>query len=66
MRERVTGYWTLAWVGLISNIIALPVIGLIITRSGKILVTSIVTLIALVILYKTQYEEDEKDKTGTG
>ena len=26
MRERVIGYWTLAWIGLISNIIALPII----------------------------------------
>ena len=30
MRERVIGYWTLAWAGLISNIIALPIIALII------------------------------------
>ena len=30
MRERVFGYWTLAWLGLISNIIALPIITLII------------------------------------
>ena len=29
MRERVTGYWTLAWLGLVSNIIALPIITLI-------------------------------------
>ena len=29
MRERVIGYWTLAWIGLISNIIALPIITLI-------------------------------------
>ena len=29
MRERVLGYWTLAWFGLISNIVALPVIALI-------------------------------------
>ena len=29
MRERVIGYWTLAWIGLISNIIALPTITLI-------------------------------------
>jgi len=43
-------------------VVLLTIIGMIITRSGKILVTSIVTLIALVILYKTQYEEDEKDK----
>ncbi len=30
MRERVFGYWTLAWLGLISNIIAIPIITLII------------------------------------
>ena len=30
MRERLFGYWTLAWVGLITNIIALPIISLII------------------------------------
>ena len=29
MRERLSGYWTLAWLGLISNIIALPTITLI-------------------------------------
>ena len=29
MRDRVTGYWTLAWLGLISNIVALPTIILI-------------------------------------
>ena len=29
MRDRVTGYWTLAWLGLISNIVALPLITLI-------------------------------------
>ena len=43
-------------------VIVLTIIGLIITRSGKLLVTSIITLVALVILYKTQYEDDEKDK----
>ena len=29
MRDRVTGYWALAWLGLISNIVALPTITLI-------------------------------------
>ena len=29
MRERLSGYWTLAWIGLISNIMALPIITLI-------------------------------------
>jgi hypothetical protein len=43
-------------------VVVLTIIGIIITRSGKLLVTSIITLVALVILYKTQYEDDEKDK----
>ena len=30
MRERLIGYWTLAWLGLISNIIAIPISTLII------------------------------------
>ena len=47
----------------ITRIVAvLTIIGIIITRSGKLLVTSIITLVALVILYKTQYEDDEKNK----
>ena len=29
MRDRASGYWTLAWLGLISNIVALPLITLI-------------------------------------
>jgi len=31
MRERLLGYWALSWVGLIGNIIALPIIALIIS-----------------------------------
>ena len=42
-------------------VIILTVIGVLLTGSVKILVTSIVTLFVLVILYKTQYEDDEKD-----
>ncbi len=30
MRERVFGYWTLTWLGLISNIIAIPIISYVI------------------------------------
>ena len=30
MRERVKGYWTMAWLGLVSNIIAIPISTLII------------------------------------
>ena len=29
MRDRVIGYWTLSWIGLIANILALPVITLV-------------------------------------
>ena len=29
MRDRVIGYWTLSWIGLIANIVALPVIALV-------------------------------------
>jgi len=43
-------------------VILLTVIGIIITRSGKILITSIITLAVLVVLYKTQYEDEEKNK----
>ena len=28
MRERLLGYWALSWIGLISNIVALPIIAL--------------------------------------
>ena len=35
-------------------VVVLTIIGIIITRSGKLIVTSIITLVALVILYKTQ------------
>ena len=30
MRERIIGYWTLTWLGLISNIIAIPIISYIV------------------------------------
>ena len=47
MRERVLGYWTLAWVGLISNIIALPVIALIISYGPPLKVANISLAISL-------------------
>ena len=47
MRERVSGYWTLAWVGLISNIIALPIIGLIISHGPQLKVANITLAISL-------------------
>ena len=47
MRERVLGYWTLAWVGLISNIIALPIIALIISYGPTLKVANITLAISL-------------------
>ena len=47
MRERISGYWTLAWVGLISNIIALPLIGLIISYGPPLKVANITLAISL-------------------
>ena len=47
MRERVLGYWALAWVGLISNIIALPIIALIIIYAPPLKVANITLAISL-------------------
>jgi len=47
MRERVLGYWTLTWVGLISNIIALPIIALIISYGPPLKVANITLAISL-------------------
>ena len=47
MRERVLGYWTLAWLGLISNIIALPIIALIISYGPPLKVANISLAISL-------------------
>ena len=47
MRERVLGYWTLAWVGLITNIIALPIIALIISYGPPLKVANISLAISL-------------------
>tara|TARA_B100001029_G_scaffold174331_1_gene174313 strand:- start:1427 stop:1819 length:393 start_codon:yes stop_codon:yes gene_type:complete len=47
MRERVLGYWTLAWVGLISNIIAIPIIALIISYGPPLKVANITLAISL-------------------
>ena len=41
MRERLLGYWTLAWIGLISNIVALPIIILITYFLPELKVTNI-------------------------
>ena len=47
MRERLQGYWALSWVGLISNIIALPLIALIISFGPPLKVANITLAISL-------------------
>ena len=47
MRERLLGYWALSWVGLISNIIALPIIALIISFGPPLKVANITLAISL-------------------
>ena len=47
MRERVFGYWVLSWVGLISNIVALPIIALIISFGPPLKVANITLAITL-------------------
>ena len=47
MRERILGYWALSWVGLISNIIALPVIAIIISFGPPLKVANITLAISL-------------------
>ena len=47
MRERLQGYWALSWIGLISNIIALPVIAIIISHGPPLKVANITLAISL-------------------
>ncbi len=47
MRERILGYWALSWVGLISNIVALPVIALVIINGPDLKVANITLAISL-------------------
>ena len=47
MRERVLGYWALSWFGLVSNIIALPIIALIISFGPPLKVANITLAISL-------------------
>ena len=47
MRERLLGYWALSWVGLISNIIALPLIALIVSYGPPLKVANITLAISL-------------------
>ena len=47
MRDKVLGYWTLAWVGLIGNIIALPIIALIVSYGPPFKVANITLAITV-------------------
>tara|TARA_B100000212_G_scaffold310128_1_gene260991 strand:+ start:223 stop:615 length:393 start_codon:yes stop_codon:yes gene_type:complete len=47
MRDRIRGYWTLSWIGLISNIVALPVIALVISYGPPLKVANITLAISL-------------------
>ena len=47
MRERLFGYWLLSWLGLIGNIIALPIIALIISFGPPLKVANITLAISL-------------------
>ena len=47
MRERLLGYWTLSWIGLISNIIALPIIAIIISYGPPLKIANITLAISL-------------------
>ena len=47
MRERVIGYWFLSWCGLISNVMALPIIALIISYGPPLKVANITLAISL-------------------
>ena len=47
MRDRIIGYWTLSWIGLISNIIALPIIALVISNGTTLKVANMTLAISL-------------------
>ena len=47
MRERIIGYWSLSWIGLISNIVALPAIALVISYGPPLKVANMTLAISL-------------------
>ena len=47
MRDRIIGYWTLSWIGLISNIVALPIIALVISYGPPLKVANMTLAISL-------------------
>ena len=47
MRDRIIGYWTFSWIGLIANIIALPVIAFVIIYNPPLKVANMTLAISL-------------------
>tara|TARA_B100000963_G_scaffold61908_1_gene49970 strand:- start:1555 stop:1947 length:393 start_codon:yes stop_codon:yes gene_type:complete len=47
MRERIIGYWVLSWLGLISNIVALPIIAFVISYGPPLKVANMTLAISL-------------------
>ena len=47
MSERITGYWILSWIGLISNIVALPVITLVVIYGPPLRIANMTLAISL-------------------
>ena len=47
MKERLIGYWALSWLGLVSNVIALPIIALIISFGPPLKIANITLAISL-------------------
>tara|TARA_Y100000589_G_C27176799_1_gene639084 strand:- start:459 stop:851 length:393 start_codon:yes stop_codon:yes gene_type:complete len=47
MSDRIIGYWILSWIGLISNIVALPVIAFVISFGPPLKVANITLAISL-------------------
>ncbi len=47
MSERIAGYWILSWIGLISNIVALPVITLVVIYGPPLRIANMTLAISL-------------------
>tara|TARA_B100001109_G_C18562411_1_gene334859 strand:- start:40 stop:432 length:393 start_codon:yes stop_codon:yes gene_type:complete len=47
MREKTVGYWILSWLGLISNILALPIIALVVSLDPPLRVANMTLAITL-------------------
>lgn len=44
------------------TILVLTILGYFLTKSIRLLISSVITLVVLVIIYKTQFEKDEKER----